>query len=75
MALIKPGTDVEVRSSFDGEWLRGFEVVEAVLEPVAAYRIRRRSDRFVLSRPFGRHDVREARTTRGQRRGRGVAFG
>ena len=58
MALLSAQTQVQVRSTFDGAWLGGFEVVEAVETPVRAYRLRRRSDRFVLPRMFAAHEVR-----------------
>jgi len=55
----KCGTHVEVRSRFDQRWVQGFEVVEPVDEPAAAYRILRRSDHAVLPVLFAPEDVRE----------------
>jgi hypothetical protein len=52
------GTRVEVRSRFDRQWVSGFEVAEPVEEPDPGYRIRRRSDRFVLPIVFSPEDVR-----------------
>ena len=45
-----PGTDVQVRTRFDGRWASGFEIADirkrGFVPP--AYRIRRRSDHRVL---------------------------
>lgn len=54
----EPGTRVEVRSRFDHEWARGFEVVEPVERPTSGYRIRRRSDGSVLPAVFAPEEIR-----------------
>ncbi len=41
-----PGTRVEVRSSFDGTWVAGFEVADGDADE--GYRVRRLSDGEVL---------------------------
>lgn len=46
---LEPGTEVEVRSTFDNTWKRGF-VVEAPAE--GGYLLRRRSDGTVLPITF-----------------------
>jgi hypothetical protein len=46
---LEPGTDVEVRSTFDRSWARGF-VIEGASEQ--GYRLRRRSDDSVLPAAF-----------------------
>ncbi len=46
---LQPGTDVEVRSSFDQHWKRGFVVENASDE---GYRLRRQSDDSVLPAAF-----------------------
>ena len=46
---------VEVRSSYEGEWTAGFDVVEEV---PAGYRLRRASDGTVLPGAFSTEDVR-----------------
>ena len=51
-----PGTAVEVRGSFRGEWSRGFEVAEATHD---GYMVRRVSDRYVLPVEFMSHDIRD----------------
>jgi len=53
------GTKVEVRTSFDRSWARGFEVVEALGE--AAYLVRRLSDDVVLPVALPADDVRRER--------------
>lgn len=59
---MRPGSQVEVQSRFDGSWVRGFEVAE-VAEPHsdrgAALRLRRRSDGAVLPALFYLEEVRE----------------
>ena len=52
---LEPGTDVEVRSSFDRDWKRGF-VVEGACEQ--GYHLRRRSDGSVLPTTFPAEIVR-----------------
>jgi hypothetical protein len=62
MSVVKPGTQVEVRSRFESGWSRGFEVVDcdkAQGEP--RYQLRRRSDGSILPVTFGADDLREER--------------
>lgn len=54
---LEPGTDVEVKSSFDRDWKRGF-VVEGACEQ--GYHLRRRSDDTVLPTAFPAEVVRPA---------------
>ena len=61
MAMLPADTLVEVRAAFDGAWHDGFQVVEVLDTPLAAYRLRRRSDRFVLPRIFLPQEVRRQR--------------
>jgi hypothetical protein len=51
---------VEVRTSFEGQWVGGFQVVDRVESAGGglAYRLRRRSDGVVLPALFGSDDVR-----------------
>jgi len=51
-----PGTAVEVRGTFRGEWSRGCEVAEATHD---GYMVRRLSDRYVLPVEFMSHDIRD----------------
>jgi hypothetical protein len=53
---IEPGTQVEVMSSFDQAWKRGFTVETTGDE---GYRLRRASDGQVLPTAFSYDDVRE----------------
>ena len=55
------GTKVEVRTSFDRSWARGFEVVEALGE--AAYLVRRLSDDVILPVALPADDVRRERSS------------
>lgn len=55
------GTRVEVRSSLERKWARGFEIADLVGEQPSGYRIRRRSDGALLPVVFGTEDVREER--------------
>jgi hypothetical protein len=57
---LAPGTKVEVRTSFDRSWSRGFEVVEALGEE--SYRVRRHSDDVVLPVALPAEDVRRERS-------------
>lgn len=60
MAVVKPGTHVEVRSRFEAHWSRGFEVAaidESNSPPV--YKVRRRSDNSILPVVFAEDDLRE----------------
>ena len=58
---MKSGTRVEVRSRFDRQWARGFEIVESVAGQMPGYLIRRRSDGSILPLVFSVEDVREER--------------
>lgn len=55
---LEPGSRVDVRSSLDGSWSHGFEVVEVVEE---GYLVRRSSDERILPRPLLPDDVRRER--------------
>jgi hypothetical protein len=57
---MRPGTRVEVRSTFDGSWVSGFEVV-ATEEDGKAITLRRLSDGEVLPEPFPKDAVRRER--------------
>jgi len=65
-----PGCEVEVRSSFDGRWVRGFEVVELEDRDLGAPAVwlRRRSDGTRLPVPFGAADVRAIGPVRAESR-------
>jgi hypothetical protein len=54
---------VEVRSSFEQRWTRGFEVSEVLQadEGERRYRVRRRSDGSILPVTFSDDDLREER--------------
>jgi hypothetical protein len=55
------GTRVEVRSRFDQRWARGFEVGEIIEgggNDRASYRIRRRSDGYLLPASFSDNEIR-----------------
>ena len=54
---LQPGTDVEVRSTFDRNWKRGF-LIEGACEQ--GYHLRRRSDDSVLPTAFPPDAVRPA---------------
>ena len=58
---LTPGTRVEVRSRFDQQWARGFEVAETSEH---GYRVRRLSDGRVLPVEFDAADVRQERRRR-----------
>jgi hypothetical protein len=49
------GSDIEVRSRFDGRWVTGFKIAAA---DDGCYLIRRVSDGTVLPEPFLAQDVR-----------------
>jgi hypothetical protein len=53
---IQPGTRVEVQSTFDRAWKRGFSVEETCR---GGYRLRRQSDDSVLPTQFAREVIRE----------------
>jgi hypothetical protein len=55
---LSPGDKVEVRSRFNAQWARGFEVVDVTDNGV---RVRRVSDGEVLPAEFREDDVRRAR--------------
>jgi hypothetical protein len=55
---LAPGTDVEVRTAFEREWARGFQVEERTDD---GYRLRRRSDGALLPVVFPFDDVRRPR--------------
>ena len=55
---IEEGTRIAVRSRYDGDWARGFSVMNVVLdEGEVWYRIRRHSDGVVLPVLFPFQDV------------------
>ncbi|MDQ3107433.1 MAG: hypothetical protein M3Q68_06460 [Actinomycetota bacterium] len=54
---LQPGTDVEVKSTFDRNWKRGF-VIEGACEQ--GYHLRRQSDGSVLPAAFPEDAVRPA---------------
>ena len=56
---LQPGTEVEVRSTFDRSWTRGFTVETAAEQ---GYLLRRRSDGAVLPTPFPPEALRPADT-------------
>jgi len=58
VGAVRPGTRVEVRSSFNGSWVGGFAVVE---HDETGYRLRRLSDGEVLPTRFADDDVRRER--------------
>ncbi|MHB8670623.1 MAG: hypothetical protein ACYDAD_08705 [Acidimicrobiales bacterium] len=63
---MRPGSQVEVQSRFDGSWVRGFEVAEVARthgDRATALRLRRRSDGTVLPTLFDPEEVRELRRT------------
>jgi hypothetical protein len=55
---LAPGTQVEVRTGFDGSWSTGFAVEE---HTESGYRLRRQSDHAVLPTAFPRSAVRRER--------------
>src|SRR5438874_1226124 len=58
--LMRPGQEIEVRSRFEGSWVRGFEVVQIETdEPAPSVLVRRRSDGEVLPVRFPLSAVRE----------------
>ena len=54
--VLEPGTHVEVRSTLERRWSRGFEVVEAT---DGGYRVRRMSDMVDLPGVIAAVDVRK----------------
>lgn len=59
MAVMRAGTRVEVRSTFDGSWLGGYAVVAKEAD---GYVLRRLSDGEVLPARFPADAVRRERT-------------
>jgi hypothetical protein len=55
---LSPGDKVEVRSRFNAQWARGFEVIDV---DDAGVRVRRISDGEILPVAFAEIDVRKAR--------------
>ena len=55
---LSPGDKVEVRSRFNAQWARGFQVVDVTENRV---RVRRASDGEILPAEFDEEDVRKAR--------------
>jgi hypothetical protein len=58
VTTFEAGTKVEVRTTYDRTWARGFEVLETTPE---GYRLRRLSDGAALPAVFAGDDVRRAR--------------
>jgi len=57
---MRPGEEIEVRSRFEGSWVRGFEVAEIEADkPAPSVAVRRRSDGVVLPVRFPLSAVRE----------------
>lgn len=57
---MRPGSDVEVRSRFDGGWVRGFQVAEIDSSGAEQrFRLRRTSDGTVLPVGFLRDELRQ----------------
>jgi hypothetical protein len=59
---VRTGTRVEVRTRFESNWTRGFEIADRddTRDP-AVYKVRRRSDGTVLPVMFSEDDLREER--------------
>jgi hypothetical protein len=58
LRTLEIGSDVAVRSTYDGAWSRGFQVAEVVDQAgFPCYWIRRRSDNTVLSALVPANDV------------------
>lgn len=55
---MRPGTRVEVRSTFDGSWVGGFEIVD--VEDDEGYRLKRLSDGDILPTVFPADAIRRA---------------
>ena len=60
---MESGSRVEVRTRYEDQFSRGFEIVDVVANGNGPpeYRVRRRSDGFVLPALFEADDVREDR--------------
>lgn len=52
---LRPGSSVEVRTRFDGQWVGGYELAGAGRE---GFKVRRRSDGYEIPRHFESDDVR-----------------
>jgi hypothetical protein len=61
---VEQGDRVEVRSRFQREWSRGFEVAEVVHGDAVRYRVRRRHDGALLPTLFSDDEVRSERRRR-----------
>jgi hypothetical protein len=61
---VEQGDRVEVRSRFQREWARGFEIAEVVHGDGIRYRVRRRNDGAVLPTLFADDEVRGERRKR-----------
>ena len=59
MSTLRAGTQVEVRSTFDGSWVSGFEVVATADDD--GYVLRRLSDGEILPAAFPTDAVRRER--------------
>lgn len=57
--VLEPGTAIEVRRKLDGQWARGFEIVDHAGDD--GYRVRRLSDGQELPVPIRGDDVRVQR--------------
>ena len=55
---MEQGDRVEVRSRFQREWSRGFEIIEVVDGDAIRYRVKRRHDDAVLPTLFAADEVR-----------------
>lgn len=71
MDHLEPNQDVEVRTRFDGAWVDGFRVVEAVER---GYRLRRLVDGAVLPEVMAAHELRATGRTRATRTWSGAAI-
>jgi hypothetical protein len=58
VAVLPPGTRVEVCNRFSRCWTRGFEIVAATA--LGGYRLLRVSDRYELPREFPSEEIRLA---------------
>jgi hypothetical protein len=62
MGFVRTGTRVEVRTRFESNWTRGFEIADRDdTQQPAVYKVRRRSDGTVLPVMFSEDDLREER--------------
>jgi hypothetical protein len=58
VTTLAAGTKVEVRTTFDRSWARGFEILEATAD---GYRLRRLSDGAALPAVFPGEDIRRVK--------------